>query len=143
MNLNLLRFKAQYTCDTFSDDEKDQLEKDISAYFNNSMTIECKLKMYAVDKDVIREYAFKFLESLHPNSINANSGNVIVSVDENNVFNIVIELDEDNYSYIADTSFVAELKDYLSLITKEEYSIKLVCLKNDGDNDILRVRFDG
>ena len=142
LDTNLLRFKIQYTCDNFSDEEKDQLERDISKFFGNSMNVECKLKMYTIDKDVVKEYASKFLESTHPNALSKNSGFVSVTISDNNLFKITIELDEDNYSYIADSTFVAELQEYLSIVTKEEFSIKLVCLNKNRNSDILRQRQD-
>ncbi len=141
---NLLRIKVQYTCDTFSEQDKVTLEYIIKEYFDNKMLIECKLKKYIVDSDVIREYITKFVEAEYP-SILSNSKACQIEIEErnSNIYKIEVHVDVENLEYLEVNNFIPKLLEHLSFVTIEEFEIFLVEEDSEekNDRDILANRY--
>jgi len=137
---NLLCMKLQYTCDVFLDSDKQYLEKELLTYFNNKFDIECKLKKYLIDEDVIRDYVIKYIEDKFPSVTNNNTK---IKRIQSGFYKVVIELNVENYAYLKTLDFEERLNSYLQEITKEEYEIVLKekNYSEDSNVDILEERF--
>ena len=140
---NLLRIKLQYTCDVFSDVDRENLETYILEYFGNSFELECKIKKYLIDEDVIKYYVFKYIQENHPSvCINGNIS-ILVNAIESGLYKIKIGLSVENFAYLKALLIEEKLTDYLVTITKEEYEIELYELEQDkfSNIDILEERY--
>ena len=146
VNTNILRCRMQYVSDTFSDNDKFELEKAISSYFNNSIIVECKVKKYIVDCDVIQEYIMRFIQQYFPSCFqNGEDIAIKVSKEVNKVYSVQLKAGADNYAYLEKNDFVNQLSEHLQLITREEYNISLqsdTVSSMNSTTDILQERYD-
>ncbi len=133
---NILVVKAQYTCDTFSDVSKEKLASSISEFFGRTMRVEIKCKKYYVDEDVITQYITDYIVTKLPSvDLNTDNQHIDVAISGDNMYIVNIYLAADSYAYLDKLNFVDTIRDYLQLITKEEYTINLISIDTSSHND--------
>jgi len=132
MKENILRFKIEYTCNSFSEQDKQELENLIFLYFEKKMIVEVKIKKYIVDTDVVKQYINRFLEINFPSLV---VNNIDIEEKSRNLYIVKLQTDSDNLDFLQVNNFESRLIDYLTAVTIEQYEILLECDENIESND--------
>ncbi len=130
---NVLEIKVQYVCDSFSAEDKSQLEDVIRQYIDTDVLLDVKYKKYFIDRDVIKDYVVRYLSDRYPSVVTDSTiDNIKIEHTEDNLYTVSLYLGIESLAHLTKNDFEAEIVEYLQMVTKEDYEIRLYA--NDEDS---------